>query len=126
MLSGARPRDVASLALWERLASRAAHVMLYVLMFAVPLSGWAVASSSTLEIPSYAFNLIVIPMLPIEVSEAAEALWGWVHFALAYLSAAIALAHIAAALRHHFVLHDAVLARMLPILSSRVNKGEQP
>ena len=100
--------------------------MLYVLMLAVPLSGWAVASTSTLQIPSYVFNMIVVPMLPMEVSEAAESLWGWVHFVLAYLSASIALAHIAAALRHHFILHDTVLTRMLPTLSSRDSKGDQP
>jgi cytochrome b561 len=126
MLSGKKPRDAESLAPWERLASRAAHVMLYVLMFAVPLSGWAIASTSTLQIPSYVFNLVVMPMLPMEVSEAAELLWGWAHFALAYLSAAIALAHIAAALRHHFILHDRVLTRMLPALSKQASKGIQP
>ncbi|MGB8818248.1 MAG: cytochrome b [Rhizobiaceae bacterium] len=125
-LSGTRPDDAEGLAPWERLASRAAHAMLYVLMVAVPLSGWAIASASTLQIPSYVFNLFVMPMLPMAVSEAAELLWGWVHFALAYAAAAIALAHIAAALRHHFILHDSVLRRMMPALSRQGSKGTRP
>ncbi len=110
------PADAEGLAAWERLASKAAQYLLYSALIALPLTGWAIASSSPLNIPSFVFNLVVIPHLPVAVSEAAELFWSNIHSILAYSAAAIALIHIAAALRHHFWLHDGVLAR---ILSSR-------
>ena len=39
----------------------------------MPVAGWAVASTSTLAIPTFFFDLVVIPHLPFEKSEAAEA-----------------------------------------------------
>ncbi|PLU28854.1 cytochrome b [Sinorhizobium medicae] len=57
----------------EQMASRAAHLSLIALALLVPLAGWAVASASTLAIPSFFFNLIVIPHLPLPRSETSEA-----------------------------------------------------
>jgi cytochrome b561 len=111
-LSGTRPRDLDSMAAWERLAARGAHILLYVLLLAVPLSGWAIASTSPLQIPSFAFNLLVIPHLPMAISEEAEQFWADIHAFLAYLAAAIATGHMLAALRHHLFLRDKVLMRM--------------
>ena len=80
----------------------------------MPLAGWALASTSTLAIPSFVFNLLVMPHLPLEPSAPAEAFWRQAHGVLAYATLALALGHAGAALRHHFFLHDGVLRRMLP------------
>jgi cytochrome b561 len=112
-LSGTKPRAPDTLAAWEKLAARGAHVLLYALLIAVPFSGWAIASTSPLQIPSFAFNLLVIPHLPMAVSETAERFWADVHAYLAYLAAVVAGGHMTAALRHHFILRDNVLRRML-------------
>jgi cytochrome b561 len=97
----------------EKVAARAVHVMLYLLTILVPLAGWAVVSTSPLQIPSYAFNLVVVPNLPLAVSSYAEGLWSSIHGFLAYAAAFLAAVHILAALRHHFHFRDRILLRML-------------
>jgi cytochrome b561 len=98
----------------ERRAAAVVQGALLALTVAVPLAGWALASASTLQIPSFAFNLVLVPHLPIEPSEPAETFWRQAHGLLAYTALVLAAGHAAAALRHHFLLRDAVLARMAP------------
>ncbi|QND53034.1 cytochrome b [Phyllobacterium sp. 628] len=112
-MANPRPRDPDGMGYLERLAAHVAHGLLYLALFLVPLTGWAIASSSPLQIPTYAFNLIVIPPLPLAISDQAEAFWTVSHAYLAYLSAFVATAHMLAALHHHFWKKDAVLLRML-------------
>jgi cytochrome b561 len=106
----ALPRSVGRL---ERRAAPLAHLALYLLQLALPLSGWALVSVSMLEIPSLPFNLFVMPNLPLAESDAAESFWTAAHWYLAYAGMALVVLHVAAALRHHFQLRDAVLARMI-------------
>jgi cytochrome b561 len=108
-----RPRDPATLSPLERVAAHGAHVILYLSLFVVPLTGWAIASSSPLRIPTFMFDLVVIPSLPLAISDSAEAFWSASHAWLAYLSAAVAMLHILAALHHHFWKRDTILLRML-------------
>ena len=108
-----RPRPPAGLSALERRAASATHLVLMMLALAVPLAGWAVASTSTLNIPSFYFNWIVIPHLPMAKSEAAEDLWTLVHMTLAYLLFCFVALHVLAALYHHFARRDDVLVRML-------------
>lgn len=97
----------------ERRTAPLAHLALYAFQIALPMSGWALASVSMLEIPSMPFNLFVMPNLPLAESDAAENLWTSAHWYLAYAGIALVALHIAAALRHHFQLRDAVLTRMI-------------
>lgn len=112
-LAGRHPAAVAGLSIRERQASFAVHSLLLCLTLAVPITGWALASVSTLDIPSFYFNLVVIPHLPLEKSAVAETVWTTAHAILAYGLAALVLLHAAAALHHHFIRHDAALVRML-------------
>jgi cytochrome b561 len=112
-IANPRPRDPAGMGRGERVAAHLAHGVLYLALFLIPLTGWALASSSPLQIPTFAFNLIVIPSLPLAISDQAEAFWTASHAWLAYLSAVVAAAHMVAALHHHFWKKDAVLRRML-------------
>jgi len=57
----------------------------------------------------------------VPVNEAAEAVLQRIHTSLALISAAVAILHIGAALRHHFVLKDGVLRRM--IVPARAQRG---
>lgn len=107
------PNQPASMPALERQAARLAHVFLYAAIVLVPVTGWAFVSSSPLGIPTFAFYLVVVPHLPVPVSDAAEAVLQRIHTSLALLSAAVAILHIGAALRHHFVLKDTVLRRMI-------------
>jgi cytochrome b561 len=106
---------------WEKLAAHAGHLGLYGLMFAMPLSGWAVVSASPLNIPTVLYGVIPWPHLPIlstladkkPVAEALEDL----HSAGAWILIALLVVHAGAALRHHFLMKDDVLRRMVPRFS---------
>lgn len=110
-----KPRAVDCEGPVSRFAARAAHAALLFLTLAVPLAGWAVASTSPLQIPSYVFDLVVVPGLPMAISDQAEAFWSDVHATLAYLAAVIVFLHVAAALWHHLIRRDPTLRRMLPL-----------
>jgi cytochrome b561 len=99
---------------WERGAAHASHWTLYLLMIAMPLTGWAMVSGPEATRPLSWFGLFNVPLLPIgsgaaDAGHSAHGVLGWVMLALVVL-------HIAAALRHHLVLRDHVLARMAPAL----------
>ncbi|WP_313197070.1 cytochrome b [Rhizobium sp.] len=110
-----RAKPVAGMSGAEHLAARAMHHLLLLLAVIVPFAGWMIASVSTLEIPTFAFDLFVIPHLPVEKSDAAEAWWTTAHAVLAYFVLALVALHAGAALYHHYARRDAVLIRMLGI-----------
>lgn len=112
-VSGKSPRLPATVSESERRAAHLAHIALYAATVAVPLAGWAVVSVSPLDIPSYMFDLVVIPNLPLAPSDTAEGIWSTVHAFLAYSAGFLAAVHMLAALRHHFRFGDDVLMRML-------------
>ena len=97
----------------EKTAARAAHVVLYGLMFALPVTGWLLASASPLGIPTLVFGLFPLPH-PLAGDAGTEAVLAWVHFLGAMALMALAAAHVAAALKHHFIDRDDVLVAMLP------------
>jgi cytochrome b561 len=96
---------------WERWAAKATHWGFYVLLIILPLSGWAMSSSPQRPRPVDFFGLFDVPVLP--VSEAVAGLGHEAHELLGWLMLALVLLHVAAALRHHFILRDATLVRML-------------
>lgn len=95
---------------WERKLAAFAHWVLYALIFAVPLSGWWVSDAS--RVPFKAFFLVPMPDF-IATDRALQEAAAEVHEALTMTLLVVVLVHIAAALRHHFLLHDEVLSRML-------------
>jgi cytochrome b561 len=96
---------------WERRAASVAHVLLYGLIFAMPLSGWAYSSAAGYGAEFW--GLLDIPDF-VPQGEQLESVLGTVHQVLAVSLLTLAALHAAAALRHHFVLHDNILRRMLP------------
>ncbi|MCA1366084.1 cytochrome b [Bradyrhizobium sp. BRP14] len=107
------PAPVAGLSPLEHIAARMTHSVLILLALVVPLAGWGVVSASTLNIPSFYFNAIVVPHLPLAQSETSEAFWTSAHALLAYLTLGLVMLHAAAALYHHSIRRDEVLVRML-------------
>jgi cytochrome b561 len=97
---------------WEQQAARLGHATLYGLMLALPLVGWAVVSTSPFNIPTLLFGQIMLPHLPLPKdihgpAKLAHAIGAWIMIATL-------IGHVGAALRHHIVLKDDVLSRMLP------------
>ena len=112
-LGNPRPALPAEMNGLERQAAGWTHRALYALMLVMPFTGWAIASTTVLDIPTFAFYLFVVPDLPMAKSDGAEALWTSVHQTLGWLLLALVVLHVAAALRHHFLLRDNILLRML-------------
>lgn len=104
----------ATLPAWERTTARAAHWLLYALLLILPLSGWMMVSGAETRRPLDWFGLFPIPYLP--VGPAAGGLGHEAHEILGYVMVVLVMIHILAALRHHLVLRDSTLVRMLPIL----------
>lgn len=99
---------------WQRLAAEATHVLLYLLMFAVPLSGWLMSSAKGFQ--TVWFGVLPLPDLLNKDAELGDLLQQ-VHMILNFSMAGLVLAHLGAALKHHFLERDDVLARMLPFLA---------
>lgn len=106
---------------WEKTAARITHVALYVLMFLLPLSGWLMASASPFNdpdsyiyIPNMVFGLFEMPDPISPGDEDLTNILKLVHLYAGYALAALLLLHVGAALKHHFILRDSVLTRMLP------------
>ena len=112
-LASTRPALPEAMPATERRLSKVSHLVLYVALFALPLTGWAVVSTSPLPIATWFFGLFVIPSLPLGISLHAEQIWSSLHGFLAYATIFLAGVHILAALRHHFHNRDDVLLKML-------------
>lgn len=95
---------------WQVWAARLTHTALYLLMIALPLSGWLVASTSI--VPWKLWWLIPWPDIA-AADKALHEMAGEIHEALVGCLAALLAVHVAAALWHHFARKDAVLTRML-------------
>ncbi|MBT2321125.1 cytochrome b [Variovorax paradoxus] len=96
---------------WERVAARVSHALLYVMMVAMPLTGWILNSAK--GVPFSIFWRIPLPAIA-EPDEHMAELAALAHFSLWVVLAALLVLHVGAALRHHFVKRNDVLARMLP------------
>lgn len=112
-LSHRVPQPPTDIPAWQQLASRATHWSLYVLIIALPLTGWVMSSATDERRPLTWFGLFDIPYLPLAPSPIGGTAHD-VHVLLGWLALAMVALHAGAALRHHFVLRDRVLSRMLP------------
>jgi cytochrome b561 len=96
---------------WERTAARASHALLYALMVALPITGWIINSAA--NIPFRIFWLVPLPPI-VAPDKVVASSFAVVHGVLVATLAVVLVAHVGAALRHHFVKRNTVLARMLP------------
>ena len=113
-----RPPPPTGLASWERQGAAVVHAVLYGLLLALPLLGWAAVSASPLNIPTVLFGVVPWPHLPgfaalVDRAALAEVLED-VHSDGASIMMLVACLHILAALWHHFYRKDEVLLRMTP------------
>lgn len=102
-----------SMAGWEARAARTTHALLYLLLLALPLTGYLINSAS--NFPLVVWGVLPLPNLTDE-SESLQLAAETAHGLLFWLLAVLVALHVAAALRHHWVLKDSVLRRMLPAL----------
>jgi cytochrome b561 len=98
---------------WEKFAAHATHYALYVLIFAIPLSGWLMSSAKGFQ--TVWFGVLPLPDL-VGKDKALGDLLHEVHEVFNFLLLGLVAGHVGAALKHHFIERDDILARMLPFL----------
>jgi cytochrome b561 len=108
----ARPDHPPGMPPWQRRTAAASHALLYLLLLAMPITGFLAAAASPLGIPTLLFGLIPIPH-PIGPDARLEALLLTAHRIQGWVLAALLAIHIAAALKHHLIDRDRVLLRMI-------------
>ncbi|MGA9421029.1 MAG: cytochrome b [Rhodanobacteraceae bacterium] len=108
-----RPEEPPGMPHWQVIAARVSHVLLYVLLFALPLSGWLFDSIASLR-PLYWWGLVRMPSLTGGALPAWKDAAANLHATLFWTLFGVAALHVAAALKHHLIDRDDVLRRMLP------------
>lgn len=106
----------AGMARWEQFVASGTHVLLYALLFALPITGWLMSSAA--GFPVVYFGVLPLPDLVSKNKELADLL-KTVHYWLNKTLLVLVVLHAAAALKHHVLDRDDVLARMLPFLKPR-------
>jgi cytochrome b561 len=96
---------------WQAFAAQGSHVLLYVVLLAMPLSGWLYNSAS--GFPLRWFGQFALPKLTARNHDVAE-FFEETHETLFLVLAALVTVHAAAALYHHYLKRDRTLQRMLP------------
>lgn len=91
--------------------AHAVHHLLYVLMFAIPLSGWLMSSAKGFQ--TVWFGVLPLPDLVAKNEDLGELLED-VHETLAITLLVLVGLHAAGALKHHFFERNGLLGRMWP------------
>ena len=98
---------------WERIAAHTVHGLLYVLMIAVPVTGYLYSSAA--NVPVVYLGIVPLPRI-IDPDPVLKAVLRTAHVTLDYCLAALVLVHAAAALKHQWIDRDGLLSRMIPFL----------
>ncbi|HEY9111897.1 MAG TPA: cytochrome b [Rhodanobacteraceae bacterium] len=119
-LTERRPLDPPETPRWQRRAARAAHLALYLLILAIPLSGWWFNSAA--NAPLVWFGWFDLPSLTGGLDPVWKPRALLLHQTLFWILVALLVVHVGAALWHHFRQHDDVLLRM--VVGPRKKSGE--
>jgi cytochrome b561/polyisoprenoid-binding protein YceI len=101
----------------ERQLAKAAHRGFYLLLCLLPLTGWAIVSSSTRRVPTILFGVLPWPNLPIPaaIKHSANLASATGHYWLAWTALSLIALHVAGALKHQLVDRDGEFGRMAPL-----------
>jgi cytochrome b561/polyisoprenoid-binding protein YceI len=107
-----KPRPAALEGGVNGLLAKLVHLGLYVFMLGAPLTGWALVSTAKIKVPTLLFGTVPLPHLP--VPQSGHDLFEGSHSAIVWIGLALFLLHVAGALRHHVLLRDGLIYRMVP------------
>lgn len=94
---------------WEKALSKTIHIVLYISLFAMPVSGWVMSSAG--DYPTSFFGLFDMPKITPKNADLFE-LGKEIHEILAFIVIGCVGLHILGALKHHMIDKDATLTRM--------------
>lgn len=107
---------------WEKRLAHAVHIGLYVVMFALPLTGWIMDSAweRAADNPNFWFGLFEWPRIaPVvgldpDTKKAVHGFFGEAHEIAGKILYLLFALHLAGALKHQFIDRHRGLARMMP------------
>jgi cytochrome b561 len=99
---------------WEATLAKLIHGLFYLLLIAIPLSGWVVTSTS--DRATNFFGLFEFAPLPVSRDHDFHELSEEVHKILGKVMIGLILLHVAGALKHHLGGHRHLIGRMAPWL----------
>jgi cytochrome b561 len=110
------PQLPVAMHLWERFAAHLGHMALYVLMVAVPVTGYFYSSAAGIQV----VYLGVFP-LPTIIGPDAQtaAVLRFIHMVLDYALLGVVAVHVLAVVKHQVIDRQRILSRMLPFGSTR-------
>lgn len=101
---------------WQMVVHKLVLLLMLVLTIAVPLGGWLMSSAA--GVPVVLYGVLPLP----DLVAPNKALAGQIHFVhvnAGILLLVLAIVHTLAALKHHFIDKDSVMARMAPWLAKK-------
>jgi cytochrome b561 len=104
------PAPLANHKPWEKVLARLMHGLLYLLLFAVMISGYLISTADGRGVE--VFNWFTVPAT-LSKREVQEEIAGSAHLFLAWTLITFALLHAGAAFKHHLIDRDSTLRRML-------------
>jgi cytochrome b561 len=105
---------------WAQRLASVTHFGLYAFMILAPLTGWLAASTSRYAVPTDLFGIVHFPNFPFvggiegDAKHDLHELMETVHGLLSKVGFALLALHVLGALRHQFLLKEALIERMLP------------
>lgn len=109
-----------SLPRWERVAATWNHRLFYFLLLALPLTGLATISAGESGVTKL-LGGIPLPLIP-GLPEAAGDTLGGLHELLVFVTIALVVLHVAAALKHQFVDRARAAGRMPPFRAPETHR----
>ncbi len=114
----------------EKIASHYVHLALYALMILIPLLGWALVSTSKLQVPTVLFGTVSWPDLPflsgLRGNKLAHGVIETLHSKGAWVIIGLLVLHVGGALKHEFSSEEGVLKRMIPGLFGKTQPPRAP
>lgn len=101
----------AQMGAWQRSAAQLVHLLLYLLMLAIPVAGYL--DSCAAGAPIVYWGMVKLPRL-ISPDPTLKLVFRTVHLSLNYALLVFVAAHVAAAVKHQWLDRDHLLSRMLP------------
>lgn len=114
-----RPPPLPPMPGWQIGLAHLTHWLFYVLMIAIPFSGWWFVSAAKQPRPLSWFGLFDVPLLPVERGSAIAGVMHEGHEVMGFAMIALLVLHVAGALKHHLIDRDTTLVRMAPVLRQR-------